>query len=83
MKPRRQWQRDAIHRSRQEICDTLAEAARSNDLPADFFIRLRRSRPCVKKEGEPRQARILASLHHDDWLKKRMKPPPQRSGGCC
>ena len=29
-----------IHRSRQEICDTLAEAARSNDLPADFFIRL-------------------------------------------
>ena len=29
-----------IYRSRREICDTLAEAARSNDLPAPFFIRL-------------------------------------------
>jgi soluble lytic murein transglycosylase-like protein len=29
-----------VHRSAQEICDTLAEAAHSNDLPAPFFIRL-------------------------------------------
>ena len=29
-----------IPRSRKEICSTLAEAARSNDLPAPFFIRL-------------------------------------------
>jgi hypothetical protein len=29
-----------IYRSRQEICDALTEAARSNDLPAPFFIRL-------------------------------------------
>src|SRR5262249_26843388 len=29
-----------IYRSREEICDVLAEAARSNDLPAPFFIRL-------------------------------------------
>jgi len=29
-----------IYRSREEICDTLIEAARSNDLPAHFFIRL-------------------------------------------
>jgi hypothetical protein len=29
-----------IYRSREEICDTLAESARSNDLPAPFFIRL-------------------------------------------
>jgi hypothetical protein len=30
----------AIYRSREEICDALAEAAHSNDLPAHFFIRL-------------------------------------------
>jgi Transglycosylase SLT domain len=29
-----------VHRSPREICDTLAEAAHSNDLPAPFFIRL-------------------------------------------
>jgi hypothetical protein len=29
-----------IYRSREEICDTLAETVRSNDLPAHFFIRL-------------------------------------------
>ena len=29
-----------VYRSREEICDTLAEAARSNDLPVHFFIRL-------------------------------------------
>lgn len=29
-----------ISRSRKEICSTLAESARSNDLPAPFFIRL-------------------------------------------
>ena len=29
-----------VHRSRQEICDTLAEAAQSNGVPAPFFIRL-------------------------------------------
>jgi Transglycosylase SLT domain len=29
-----------IYRSREEICDALTEAARTNDLPAPFFIRL-------------------------------------------
>jgi transglycosylase-like protein with SLT domain len=29
-----------VHRSPREICDTLAEAAQSNDLPTPFFIRL-------------------------------------------
>jgi hypothetical protein len=29
-----------VHRSPREICDTLAEAAHSNDLPTPFFIRL-------------------------------------------
>jgi uncharacterized membrane protein YeaQ/YmgE (transglycosylase-associated protein family) len=29
-----------IYRSREEICDALAQATRSNDLPAHFFIRL-------------------------------------------
>lgn len=29
-----------VHRSSQEICDALAQAARSNGLPAPFFIRL-------------------------------------------
>lgn len=29
-----------VHRSRREICDTLAKAAQSNDLPVPFFIRL-------------------------------------------
>ena len=29
-----------VHRSRQEICDTLTEAAQSNGVPAPFFIRL-------------------------------------------
>jgi hypothetical protein len=29
-----------VHRSNREICDTLAKAAQSNDLPVPFFIRL-------------------------------------------
>ncbi|MGB7256466.1 MAG: lytic transglycosylase domain-containing protein [Pseudolabrys sp.] len=29
-----------IHRSRQEVCDTLTKAAAKNDLPVPFFIRL-------------------------------------------
>jgi hypothetical protein len=29
-----------VHRSREEICDTLVTAAQSNDVPAAFFIRL-------------------------------------------
>ena len=29
-----------VHRSRDEICNTLTEAAQSNDVPAPFFIRL-------------------------------------------
>lgn len=29
-----------VHRSPREICDTLAKAAQSNDLPVPFFIRL-------------------------------------------
>jgi len=29
-----------VYRSRQEVCDTLAKAAQSNDLPIPFFIRL-------------------------------------------
>jgi hypothetical protein len=29
-----------VHRSRQEVCETLASAAEDNDLPAPFFIRL-------------------------------------------
>jgi hypothetical protein len=38
--PLRPLLKPTIYRSREEICDTLAEAARSNDLPAHFFIRL-------------------------------------------
>jgi uncharacterized membrane protein YeaQ/YmgE (transglycosylase-associated protein family) len=29
-----------VYRSREEVCDAIAEAARSNDLPPHFFIRL-------------------------------------------
>jgi Transglycosylase SLT domain len=29
-----------VHRSRQEVCDTLTKAAQLNDLPVPFFIRL-------------------------------------------
>lgn len=29
-----------VHRSRREVCDTLASAAEANNLPAPFFIRL-------------------------------------------
>ena len=29
-----------VHRSRQEVCDTLTQAAQSNNLPVPFFIRL-------------------------------------------
>lgn len=32
--------RPVVQRSYREICDTLAQAAQSNDLPAPFFIRL-------------------------------------------
>jgi len=32
--------RPVVERSREEVCATLAEAARSNDLPVPFFIRL-------------------------------------------
>ena len=38
--PLRPLLKPTIYRSREEICDTLAEAARSNNLPAPFFIRL-------------------------------------------
>src|SRR5262245_65036826 len=38
--PLRPLLKPVIYRSREEICDTLIEAARSNDLPAHFFIRL-------------------------------------------
>ena len=38
--PLRPLLKPTIYRSREEICDALAEAARSNDLPAHFFIRL-------------------------------------------
>lgn len=38
--PLRPLLRPIIYRSREEICNTLAEAARSNNLPAPFFIRL-------------------------------------------
>ena len=38
--PLRPLLKPTIYRSREEICDTLAEAAHSNDLPAPFFIRL-------------------------------------------
>jgi hypothetical protein len=38
--PLRPLLKPVIYRSRAEICDTLIEAARSNDLPAHFFIRL-------------------------------------------
>ena len=29
-----------VHRSREEVCDTLTQAAQTNDLPVPFFIRL-------------------------------------------
>jgi len=32
--------RPVVHRTREEICDTLAKAAQHNDLPISFFIRL-------------------------------------------
>ena len=38
--PLRPLLKPTIYRSREEICNTLAEAARSNNLPAPFFIRL-------------------------------------------
>ena len=38
--PLRPLLKPTIYRSREEICDTLAELAHSNDLPAPFFIRL-------------------------------------------
>ncbi|MGB8897367.1 MAG: lytic transglycosylase domain-containing protein [Pseudolabrys sp.] len=38
--PLRPLLKPTIYRSREEICDALAEAARSNDLPAHFFMRL-------------------------------------------
>jgi transglycosylase-like protein with SLT domain len=38
--PLRPLLKPIVYRSREEICNTLAEAARSNDLPVSFFIRL-------------------------------------------
>jgi hypothetical protein len=38
--PLRPLLKPIVYRSQEEICDTLAEAARSNDLPVPFFIRL-------------------------------------------
>jgi len=38
--PLRPLLKPVIYRSRQEICDVLVQSARSNDLPAHFFIRL-------------------------------------------
>jgi len=38
--PLRPLLKPVVYRSREEICDTLIEAARSNGLPAHFFIRL-------------------------------------------
>ncbi len=38
--PLRPLLKPVIYRSREEICDALAQATRSNDLPAHFFIRL-------------------------------------------
>jgi hypothetical protein len=38
--PLRPLLKPIVYRSREEICSTLAEAARSNDLPVSFFIRL-------------------------------------------
>jgi hypothetical protein len=40
LSPLRPLLKPVVYRSREEICDTLAEAAHSNDLPAHFFIRL-------------------------------------------
>ncbi len=37
---RRPPPRPVVHRSREEICETLAQAAKSNSLPPPFFIRL-------------------------------------------
>jgi uncharacterized membrane protein YeaQ/YmgE (transglycosylase-associated protein family) len=38
--PLRPLLKPVVYRSREEICDALARATRSNDLPAHFFIRL-------------------------------------------
>lgn len=38
--PLRPLLKPIVYRSREEICDVLAAATRSNDLPAHFFIRL-------------------------------------------
>src|SRR5262245_3439309 len=38
--PLRPLLKPVVYRTREEICDTLIEAARNNDLPAHFFIRL-------------------------------------------
>jgi Transglycosylase SLT domain len=40
LKPLHPLMKPVVYRSREEICEALAEAARSNDLPAHFFIRL-------------------------------------------
>src|SRR5215467_11333604 len=40
LKPLRPLMKPVVYRSREEICDVLAEAMRQNDLPAHFFIRL-------------------------------------------
>ena len=38
--PLRPFFKPVVYRSREEICEALIEAARNNDLPAHFFIRL-------------------------------------------
>jgi uncharacterized membrane protein YeaQ/YmgE (transglycosylase-associated protein family) len=40
LKPLRPLMKPVVYRSREEICDALAEATHNNDLPAHFFIRL-------------------------------------------
>ena len=40
LSPLRPLLKPVVYRSREEICDALARATRSNDLPAHFFIRL-------------------------------------------
>jgi Transglycosylase SLT domain len=39
-RPPAQVVKPVVYRSRQEVCDMLAKAAQSNDLPVPFFIRL-------------------------------------------
>lgn len=38
--PERPPKKEVLYRSTEEVCDTLSEAAQSNDIPVPFFIRL-------------------------------------------